>query len=59
MRFTSPVALLALLFLPGIIYLGWPARGSGRKREIASLVVRCALVLLFSPGRDGADHLDQ
>ena len=45
MRFTAPLALLLLLFIPGIIFLGWPARGFNRRREIISLVLRCILTL--------------
>ena len=48
MRFTVPIALLALLFIPGIIYLGWPARGYTRKREVTSLILRCLLVVCLT-----------
>lgn len=45
MRFTNPLALLLLLTLPALAVLGRPSRGPGRRREMASLVLRFLLVL--------------
>lgn len=45
MRFTTPFALLLLLTIPIFAYLGWPSRGYGRRREIASLLLRLTIVL--------------
>lgn len=45
MRFTHPVALILLLLLPLVAFLGWSARGSGRKRELAALSLRLVIVL--------------
>jgi len=50
MRFTSPLFLLLLLFVPVIAWMGWPVAGSDRKREVASLLLRLAIVscLIFA-----------
>jgi len=50
MRVTSPQFLLLLLFVPVIAWMGWPAAGPGRKREIVSLVLRIsiAICLIFA-----------
>jgi hypothetical protein len=45
MHFSTPLALLLLVSLPALIYLGWPRRGLNQRREAASLIVRCLLVL--------------
>ena len=45
MRLAQPLALLLLLLLPVAAALGWPARGYGRRREIASLILRLLLLL--------------
>src|SRR5512133_2898733 len=44
MRFTAPLFLLLLLLLPVVAWLGWPARGVGRRREILSLGLRLLIV---------------
>lgn len=44
MRFTTPIALLLLLLLPLIFYLGLPAPGFNRRRETSSLFVRAIIV---------------
>ena len=45
MRFTSPFFLLLLLLVPIVVWMGWPARGPARRRELASLTLRLAIVL--------------
>ena len=45
MFFTNPLFLFLLLLMPLVIYLGWPARGYSRQREILSLVLRCVILL--------------
>ncbi|MBK9208726.1 MAG: VWA domain-containing protein [Anaerolineales bacterium] len=45
MRFTSPLFLLLLLFLPITVWLGYPAAGQSRKREPTSLILRLVIVL--------------
>jgi Mg-chelatase subunit ChlD len=47
MQFTTPLALLLLLTLPLFAWLGWPARGYGRGREISALVLRLLIALLL------------
>ncbi len=45
MLFTNPFALLLLVLLPAVAALGWPSRGSGRRRETLSLAVRLVILL--------------
>ncbi|HLF27546.1 MAG TPA: VWA domain-containing protein [Anaerolineae bacterium] len=45
MRFTSPLLLTLLVLLPLIAFLGWPARGFARRRELVSLVLRLIILL--------------
>jgi Mg-chelatase subunit ChlD len=65
MRFTTPFALLLLLLIPLLLYLGWPVAGNNRRREIFSLIIRSMLViclilalagleLTFPSGKGGA-----
>jgi Mg-chelatase subunit ChlD len=44
MRFTAPLFLLLLLLLPVFAWLGWPARGVGRRREMLALGLRLLIV---------------
>ena len=44
MRFTTPLALLFMLFIPFVVYLGWPGAGFNRRREIISLTIRGILL---------------
>lgn len=53
MTFTSPLALLLLLVLPYLVWLGRPVTGSRRFREWASLAVRCMVALLLVLGLSG------
>jgi Mg-chelatase subunit ChlD len=45
LRFTEPLAPLLLLTLPLVFVLGWPSRGYGRRREIASLTLRVMMLI--------------
>jgi Mg-chelatase subunit ChlD len=45
MRFTSPLFLLLLLFVPIVVYIGAPGKGSLRRRELFSLILRLAIIL--------------
>jgi Mg-chelatase subunit ChlD len=45
MRFTFPLALLLLLLVPLIAWMGWPVAGPARWRETLSLVLRLIIVL--------------
>ncbi len=47
MTFTTPVALLLLLALLPILYLGWPRLAYRRTRDFASLILRALIVLLL------------
>ncbi len=43
MTFTAPLFLLLLLLAPVIAWVGWPAPGPGKKREVASLTLRLVI----------------
>ncbi|MDO9302602.1 MAG: VWA domain-containing protein, partial [Anaerolineales bacterium] len=45
MRFTSPLYLLLLLLAPLVVYIGAPSKGTSRRRELASLVLRLIIIL--------------
>ncbi len=45
MRFTSPLFLLLLLLVPIAVWMGKPAKGPGRTREIVSLILRVVIIL--------------
>ncbi|HNA56342.1 MAG TPA: VWA domain-containing protein, partial [Anaerolineales bacterium] len=45
MRFTSPLYLLLLLLVPITVWLGYPAAGQSRKRDLTSLILRLVIVL--------------
>ncbi len=55
MVFTSPLFLPLLLFLPCLIWLGWPSRGPSRGREILSLSLRLLIALLLITGLAGLE----
>jgi len=50
MTFTSPIALVLLLVIPLILYVGWPRNRFRRARDVSSLLLRItiALLLIFS-----------
>ena len=45
MTFSSPLALLLLLLIPLIAWMGWPAPGPSRRRESISLALRLVITL--------------
>jgi uncharacterized membrane protein len=47
MNFTYPLALILLLALPVVIYLGWPRLRYRRARDTTSLILRVVIVLLI------------
>jgi uncharacterized membrane protein len=55
MVLTSPLFLLLLLFLPLLLWLGRPARGPSRRREIVSLALRLLIALLLVAGLAGLE----
>ncbi len=55
MVFSSPLFLLLLLFLPLIVWLGWPSRGPSRRRETLSLGLRLIIALLLIAGLAGLE----
>ncbi|PJF24360.1 MAG: VWA domain-containing protein, partial [Phototrophicales bacterium] len=48
MIFTTPPALLLLLTLIPVIYLGLPRAAYRRGRDLASLLLRCLIILLLT-----------
>ncbi|HQE17087.1 MAG TPA: VWA domain-containing protein [Aggregatilineales bacterium] len=53
MTFSNPIALIGLLALPLILWLGWPRGAWGRGRKIAALVLRTLIVLSLVLGLAG------
>ncbi len=47
MAFQYPLALILLLLLVPIVWIGRPARGYGRGRELAALILRIVIVVLL------------
>ncbi len=47
MTFTTPLALLLLLLVPMVIYIGWPRVRYRRGRDVASLILRVAIFALL------------
>ncbi|HVU13948.1 MAG TPA: VWA domain-containing protein [Phototrophicaceae bacterium] len=47
MTFTTPLALLLLLLVPIVVYIGWPRVRYRRGRDIASLILRAAIFALL------------
>ncbi len=54
MSFTIPVALLLLVFIPVIIYYGWPRARYRRWRDAASLLLRVFIMTLLILALAGA-----
>ncbi|GAB4504898.1 MAG: VWA domain-containing protein [Anaerolineales bacterium] len=44
MTFTAPLFLLLLLLAPLVAWVGWPAPGPGKKREVISLTLRLIIL---------------
>ena len=55
MTFSTPLALLLLLALPAVLWLGWPARGPSRLRESLSVALRLLIALLLVLGLAGLE----
>ncbi len=53
MSFTNPSALLLLLFLPVVMFIGWPRLVYRRRRDTISLIIRLVLVTLIILGLAG------
>jgi len=53
MSFSNPDALFLLLVLPVFVAVGWPRLAYRRLRDVASLIVRLALVTLVILGLAG------
>ena len=47
MSFSTPLALVLLLTIPPVIYLGWPRQRFRRARDITSLTLRTVILLLL------------
>jgi uncharacterized membrane protein len=47
MTFSTPLALLLLVCLPLVLYLGWPRQAYRWKRDITSLLLRTLIILLL------------
>ncbi|HEB64922.1 MAG TPA: VWA domain-containing protein, partial [Chloroflexi bacterium] len=64
MSFSRPLWLLLLLFLPLVLWAGWPRRVAGRRRRTVALAIRSALLLALTLALSGfawkrpADRLD-
>ncbi|MCB9453151.1 MAG: VWA domain-containing protein [Anaerolineaceae bacterium] len=54
MSFTTPLALVLLLALPAIFYIGWPRVAFRRRRDVSSLVLRSVIVALLVLALAGA-----
>lgn len=54
MSFSSPLALLLLLLIPVVIWLGYPQQRFRRRRDIISIAVRSLMVLLLVMALAGA-----
>ncbi|MCC7450856.1 MAG: VWA domain-containing protein [Anaerolineae bacterium] len=53
MTFSNPLALVLLLLIPYFLYLGWPRVAYRRRRDLASLLIRVAIVLCLILGLAG------
>src|SRR5215813_12907211 len=47
MSFSTPLALVLLVCIPLVLYLGWPRQRYRRSRDVLSLVLRTAIMLLL------------
>lgn len=54
MSFSAPLALVLLVFIPIVLYLGWPRLRYRRQRDITSLILRTAIMLLLVLALAGA-----
>src|SRR5215475_535894 len=58
MTFSTPLALVLLLCIPLVLYLGWPRQAFRRRRDIASLILRTLIVLLLVFSVAGAQAVE-
>jgi len=54
MSLITPLALLLLLLIPLVIYIGWPRVAFRRRRDLASLILRVLILLLLTLALAGA-----
>lgn len=54
MSFSFPAALLLLLLIPLVIWLGYPQQKLRRRRDIASLAIRALIIMLLVAALSGA-----
>ncbi len=47
MAFSTPLALVLLICIPFVFYMGWPRQRYRRSRDIMSLILRTAIMLLL------------
>ncbi len=47
MTFSTPLALVLLVSVPFVLYLGWPRQAYRRRRDVLSLMLRTLIVLLL------------
>jgi uncharacterized membrane protein len=47
MSFSTPLALVLLVCIPFVLYLGWPRQRFRRSRDVLSLVLRTTIMLLL------------
>ncbi len=57
MTFSAPLALLLLLIIPAIVYVGRPRVAFRRGRDIASLIIRTLILLLLILALAGAQSI--
>ncbi|MBZ0275322.1 MAG: VWA domain-containing protein, partial [Anaerolineae bacterium] len=57
MSFTTPLALILLLILPVMLYIGWPRHAFRRRRDITSLLLRGTIVTLLVFALAGAQMI--
>lgn len=55
MQFSNPYGLFLLVLLPLVTWLGWPAHGFNRRREIISLALRLVICLTLILGVAGLE----
>jgi uncharacterized membrane protein len=54
MSFSTPLALFLLLLIPAVIWLGYPQQRFRRRRDIASVAIRAAMIALLVLALAGA-----
>lgn len=54
MSFSTPLALLLLLLIPAVIWLGYPQQRFRRRRDIISIAIRTAMIALLVLALAGA-----